>query len=110
MPGADPIPLGGSGVEQSRHDAGVAYLDASLHALSAAVQRAKLKNPDTAPFVDGELRPVLDELSTAVSAYRQAYAAEREDRWRWARAAVSTVFQTAIRVGVPLAVDALTRR
>lgn len=110
-------PAGSSGdaqqiqqVQAEQVQYGIKYLRGTLAATIEAAEAAKLKNPENAAYIDSQFKPVIAELAAAVDAYDSALANEREDRWAWARALVTTVVQTGIRVGVPLLIESAAHR
>lgn len=100
----------GQNVQTEQVQYGIKYLRGTLATTIEAAESAKLKNPENAAYIDSQFKPVIAELAAAVDAYDTANASEREDKWAWARALVTTVVQTGVRVGVPLLIESAAHR
>jgi len=100
-------PGGSGGATQERMDAAAGYLLSTANTLQDAYATAREKQPDKAEALDAQVKPVLDELSTATAAYLAAVeesdASDAGEVWAWARPLVST----AVSIIAPYAIGAL---
>ncbi|GFK95450.1 hypothetical protein NNJEOMEG_03313 [Fundidesulfovibrio magnetotacticus] len=88
---------------------GITFLRESKDAVVAQVEAEKAANPSRAAEIDARLGPALKYYSSAVDAYDAAAAREKQEAWDTARFLLTGLADTALRVGVPLAVQSLTR-
>jgi len=95
--------LATSSSASDRIAAGVSILDGCVVAAESALATAKTQYPDQAAAIEKAVRPILSELSTAVTAFKTASASDSQTKWdaAWTLAVKASEFL------IPAAVEAV---
>ena len=97
----------GAGVTPEQVQSGAKYLQATVQTLNSAYAVAVAKHPDKAAAMESQIKPVLDELSTAVDVYvalaESADPAEADQTWAIAK----DLIRTAVTALAPYALAAI---
>lgn len=105
LPACASIQPGSAPTEKERVLVATDFLDTSLASVSASILAAKQKYPEKTKDIEANVDPVLENLQTAVAAYKSATSSGSDNPKAWAPA--RALVTTAISVAAPYVIAAL---